>query len=145
MRALEKPGMHLPEEGDQAFLNRFYEYRHFGLPHIYNLNLVLYEWFPVVWEFLWPKAKIIHFTVRKPSPPAHWCIVNCPEKKLLEWYSDVFREMLEEYGLAPFLIILTIDGWTRSTFMDRILVQTDLLLSSKQWARLLYILVLVLA
>jgi hypothetical protein len=30
-RALSTPGMHLPEEGDQAFLNRFYEYRYFGV------------------------------------------------------------------------------------------------------------------
>jgi hypothetical protein len=110
MRAISTPGMHLPEEGDQAFLNRFYEYRYFGLPSIYNLNLVLYESFPIIWEFLWPKAKIVHFTVRKPSPPAQWCIVNCPEKKVMEWYSEVFREMLEEYGFVPQLIVLIIDG-----------------------------------
>lgn len=100
MRALATRGMHLPQEGDQPFLNRVYEYRNFGLPLMYNLNLVLYRWFPVIWEYLWPKAKIVHFTVRKPGPPAQWCVVNCPEKPILEWYSEVFREMLEEYGFS---------------------------------------------
>jgi len=98
MRAVAVPGMHQPEEGDQAFLNRFYEYRYFGLPNAYNLNLVLHEWFPMVWEFLWPRAKIVHFTVRKPSPPDGWCVVNCPQKTVMEWYSEVFQEMLEKYG-----------------------------------------------
>ena len=100
MRAVAVPGMHEPEEGDQAFLNRFYEYRYFGLPSAYNLNLVLHEWFPMVWEFLWPRTKIVHFTVRKPSPPAEWCVVNCPQKAVMEWYSEVFREMLEKYEYA---------------------------------------------
>lgn len=104
LRGVSSPGMHLPHEGDQAFLNRFYEYRYFGLPHVYNLNLVLYQWFPVIWEFLWPKAKIVHFTVRKPSPPAQWCVANCPERIVLEWYSDVFIEMLEKYGFT-FLVL----------------------------------------
>ncbi|OLE52197.1 MAG: hypothetical protein AUG51_19280 [Acidobacteria bacterium 13_1_20CM_3_53_8] len=97
-KAISTPGMHQPEEGDQAFLNRFYEYRYFGLPHAYNLNLVLYRFFPLIWEFLWPRAKIVHFTVRKPAPPAEWCVGSCPEKVVLEWYAEVFREMLEKYG-----------------------------------------------
>jgi len=97
-RAVSAPGMHRPEEGDQAFLNRFYEYRYFGLPNAYNLNLVLYEYFPMIWEFLWPRAKIVHFTVRKPAPPEFWCVASCPQKGILEWYGDVFQEMLEEYG-----------------------------------------------
>jgi len=98
-RAISKPDMHRPEEGDQAFLNRFYEYRYFGLPNEYNLNLVLYEFFPMIWEFLWPRAKIVHFTRRKPMPPEFWCTADCPEKGVLEWYADVFQEMLEFYGL----------------------------------------------
>jgi hypothetical protein len=98
LRALATPGMHLPEEGDQPFLNRFYEYRYFGLPQGYNLNLVLYKWFPMVWGFLWPRAKIVHFTVRKPGRPGEWCVGACPEKGALEWYGDVFQEMLEKYG-----------------------------------------------
>ena len=97
-RALATPGMHLPHEGDQPFLNRFYEYRYFGLPHAYNLNLVLYRWFPMIWEFLWPRAKIVHFTVRKPGRPGEWCVGACPEKGVLEWYADVFQEMVEKYG-----------------------------------------------
>jgi len=105
-RALSAPGMHLPEEGDQGFLNRFYEYRNFGLPQAYNLNLVLYQWFPMVWEFLWPRAKIVHFTVRKPGPPANWCVGNCPEKGVLEWYADVFQEMLEKHGFIRLCILL---------------------------------------
>jgi hypothetical protein len=101
LRALTAPGMHNPEEGDQAFLNRFYEFRYFGLPHAYNLNLVLYDNFPVVWEFLWPRAKIVHFTIRKPSPPERWCVGDCTEKTILEWYAEVFQEMLEMYGYVP--------------------------------------------
>jgi hypothetical protein len=100
-RAIEKPGMHLPKEGDQAFLNRFYEYRYFGLPHEYNVNLVLYEFFPMIWEFLWPRAKVVHFTRRKPAPPEFWCLANCPQKGVLAWYADVFQEMLEHYGSVP--------------------------------------------
>jgi len=65
---------------------------------MYNLNLVLHQWYPVIWEFLWPKAKVVHFTVRKPAPPAKWCVVDCPERVVLEWYADVFTEMLETYG-----------------------------------------------
>lgn len=98
LRGVSTPGMHLPHEGDQPFLNRFYEYRHFGLPHMYNLNLVLYQWYPVVWKFLWPKAKVVHFTARKPGPPARWCVVDCPQRDVFEWYADVFTEMLEYYG-----------------------------------------------
>ena len=98
-RGLSVPGMHRPEEGDQNFLNRFYEFRHYGLPHTYNnLNLVLYQHFLPVWEFLWPISKIVHFTVRKPAPPGGWCVEGCSEKGPLEWYSKVFQEMLETYG-----------------------------------------------
>ena len=115
MRGLATRGMHLPHEGDQPFLNRFYEYRNFGLPSTYNLNLVLYHCFPVIWEYLWPKAKIVHFTVRKPRPPADWCVVDCPERPILEWYSGVFREMLEEYGFTHLTdnADLIIAGWTK--------------------------------
>ena len=115
MRGLATSGMHLPHEGDQPFLNRFYEFRNFGLPSTYNLNLVLYRWFPIIWEYLWPKAKIVHFTVRKPGPPADWCVVNCPERPILEWYSGVFREMLEEYGFALLTdhTDLIVGGWTK--------------------------------
>ena len=98
LRAIIKPGMHYSEEGDQAFLNRFYEYRSFGLPHTYNLNIVLHEYFPEVWDFLWPRSKAVHFTIRKPAPPGEWCLEGCPDKDVLEWYSEVFREMLEAYG-----------------------------------------------
>lgn len=98
LKAVSTPGMHEPEEGDQAFLNRFYEYRYFGLPAEYNLNLVLLNSFPTIWMFLWPRAKIVHFTVRKPGPPAEWCVGPCGEKVVLEWYAEVFREMLEKYG-----------------------------------------------
>jgi hypothetical protein len=111
--------MHLPHEGDQPFLNRFYEYRHFGLPHVYNLNLVLFHWFPLIWEFLWPKAKIVHFTVRKPGPPEKWCIVNCPERVVLEWYADVFTEMLEVHGYDKTCgIVLMLVGSMKLKFMD---------------------------
>jgi hypothetical protein len=92
--------MHESHEGDQAFLNRFYEYRYFGLPQAYNLNLVLYENFPMIWEFLWPRAKIVHFTIRKPAPPEGWCVGTCAERGVLDWYADVFEEMLEHYGFA---------------------------------------------
>ena len=120
LRALATPGMHLPEEGDQPFLNRFYEYRYFGLPHGYNLNLVLYKWFPMVWEFLWPRAKIVHFTVRKPRRPGEWCVGACPEKGALEWYADVFQEMVENYGYAKVFTLLTRDGSMRLSFTDEL-------------------------
>lgn len=102
-KALGTPGMHLPEEGDQAFLNRFYEYRYYGLPPSFNLNLVLYQWFPAIWEFQWPRAKIVHFTVRKPAPPENWCVEGCFEKGVLEWYSAVFQDMLEQYGFSSLI------------------------------------------
>ena len=40
----------------------------------------------------------MHFTVRKPGPPRDWCVGPCPEKGVLEWYADVFQEMIEKYG-----------------------------------------------
>lgn len=63
---LANPEYHNPEESDQAFLQKYWEYENWGLPSIYNLNLVLYEAFRTAWDHLWMNTRIVHFTIRKP-------------------------------------------------------------------------------
>jgi hypothetical protein len=64
---LGDPKYHDPTEGDQAFLQKYWEYKNWGLPAIYNLNLVLHENFRKTWDHLWTNTRIVHFTVQKPK------------------------------------------------------------------------------
>lgn len=63
---LGNPEYHDPKESDQAFLQKYWEYENWGLPSIYNLNLVLYEAYRKSWDRLWMNTRIVHFTIRKP-------------------------------------------------------------------------------
>lgn len=63
---LANPEYHDPTESDQAFLQKYWEYESWGLPSIYNLNLVLYERYRTSWDHLWINTRIVHFTIRKP-------------------------------------------------------------------------------
>jgi hypothetical protein len=64
---LGDPEYHDPTEGDQAFLQKYWEYENWGLPTIYNLNLIMYEHYRKTWDHLWMNTRIVHFTVRKPQ------------------------------------------------------------------------------
>ncbi|ODQ53967.1 nucleotide-diphospho-sugar transferase [Saitoella complicata NRRL Y-17804] len=90
---------HRPDEADQAFLNVYWRFRAYMLPYAYNFNLVLFRFHREVWDNLWPEAKVIHFTTRKPSTKDK-CATNpdCLERPVLEWYSWMFQSMVEEYG-----------------------------------------------
>lgn len=66
MEKLANSKYHDPAESDQAFLQKYWEYENWGLPSIYNLNLVLYEAYRETWDHLWMNTRIVHFTIRKP-------------------------------------------------------------------------------
>jgi len=115
---LSDPDYHDPTQGDQDFLQKYWEYENWGLPAIYNLNLVLYEFYKQTWDYLWMDTRIIHYTVRKPVEkwdPVGQCEravkgMNRPKDKdgkvkphcavwvPIAWYSIRFKEMRKELG-----------------------------------------------
>ncbi|KAE9976607.1 hypothetical protein BLS_001995 [Venturia inaequalis] len=104
---LANPEYHDPEESDQAFLQKYWEYENWGLPSIYNLNLVLCEAYRQSWDHLWIKTRIVHFTIRKPveawaqgghctKPAGKPDEPVCALWPALTWYAEVFRQMRKE-------------------------------------------------
>lgn len=100
---------HDPTQGDQDFLQHYWQYRDFKLPFKYNLNIVMYEHYHNEFNSLWDEAVIIHFTTRKPVPdPKQWCYRQLMGKEegagecrlwgVLEWYRKYFEQMLEDTG-----------------------------------------------
>jgi lipopolysaccharide biosynthesis glycosyltransferase len=73
---LADPKYHDPNEGDQQFLQNYWKFRDYKLPSKFNLNLVHYVWRKKeMWDRLFPDARIIHFTDRKPREwwRGGWC------------------------------------------------------------------------
>jgi hypothetical protein len=100
---------HDPTQGDQDFLQHYWQYRDFKLPFKYNLNIVMYEHYHNEFNSLWDEAVVIHFTIRKPvSDPKRWCerplmgkgegAGECRLWGVLEWYRKYFEQMLEDTG-----------------------------------------------
>ena len=124
---IKDPLYHDPTQGDQDFLQRYWQYRDFKLPFKYNLNIIMYEHFNKQFNELWDEAVIIHFTIRKPVPDStYWCRkpetdnaelkckewgildvsdkdpMKCPsalDTKRWQWYQRYFAVMLDDTGL----------------------------------------------
>lgn len=101
-KAVSDPNMHRSWEADQDFLNAFYKFRYFGMPFRYNFNLVMVQYHKKEWDMLWEEAVFVHMTVRKPqSFKEQYCTFEggCPEWEVLEYYQQVYKEMVEFHGL----------------------------------------------
>ena len=74
---LADPQYHDPTEGDQQFLQNYWKFRDYRLPSKFNLNLTHFVWRRAqLWDRVWPDARVIHFTERKPHErwwPGGWC------------------------------------------------------------------------
>jgi hypothetical protein len=74
---LTDPEYHNPTEGDQQFLQNYWKFRDYRLPSKFNLNLTHFVWRrTTLWNLLWPDARIVHFTDRKPREQwwyGGWC------------------------------------------------------------------------
>lgn len=104
-RAIADPDMHNPWEADQDFLNAFYKFRFFGLPFKYNFNLVMVQYHKKQWDMLWDEAVLVHMTVQKPRPDSKdWCLWEngCVDWEVLEYYYQVYTEMVEYYNFKDF-------------------------------------------
>ena len=62
MRTLSYDGL----QADQAFLNQYYAASAVRLPYAYNANLAIKKRKPAMWEDLWKRARIVHYTLVKP-------------------------------------------------------------------------------
>ncbi|OCH90581.1 nucleotide-diphospho-sugar transferase [Obba rivulosa] len=51
---------------EQAFLNQYFAADTVRLPYVYNANLAIKQRSPKVWEDVWAKARIVHYTTVKP-------------------------------------------------------------------------------
>lgn len=101
VEAVSDPKMHAPNDADQALLNNYYQFRYYGLPYKYNFNLVMYHYHRESWDLLWDEAVLVHFTTRKPRPDKKkWCRKTCAETKVLEWYTQVYQEMMAYHGFT---------------------------------------------
>ncbi|KAI5785523.1 nucleotide-diphospho-sugar transferase [Peziza echinospora] len=99
IKKVSDPTFHSPEDADQAFLNVYYQFRYFGLPYKYNLNLVMYQYHRKAWDALWDEAVFVHFTTKKPTPDTRYqCGPGCEEYEPTRYYTKIFKEMLEMYG-----------------------------------------------
>lgn len=103
-KAVSDPKMHAPNDADQAFLNNYYQFRYFGLPYKYNLNIVMFHWHPESWDILWDEAVFIHFTTRKPMPYDH-CERTCDQWEVLSYYGMIYQEMLNFYGFTDLPVL----------------------------------------
>lgn len=74
---LSDPAFHDPSEGDQQFLQNYWKFRDYRLPSKFNLNLTHFFWRKAeLWDIVWPDARVIHFTDRKPRErwwEVGWC------------------------------------------------------------------------
>ncbi|TFY60036.1 hypothetical protein EVJ58_g5400 [Rhodofomes roseus] len=53
-------------QADQAFLNQYYAASAVRLPYAYNANLAIKVRKPAMWEDLWKRARVVHYTLVKP-------------------------------------------------------------------------------
>jgi len=53
-------------QADQAFLNQYYAASAVRLPYAYNANLAIKKRKPAMWEDLWKRARVVHYTLVKP-------------------------------------------------------------------------------
>ncbi|QDS71243.1 hypothetical protein FKW77_000122 [Venturia effusa] len=123
---LANPDYHDPTQSDQAFLQKYWEYKSWGLPSIYNLNLVMYEAYRTSWDQLWMNTRIVHFTIRKPveawakegqcrKPTGKPNERSCALWPALTWYGEAFKQMRQEMGLEKEIGLLGVSTSTRDT------------------------------
>jgi hypothetical protein len=95
-------------DAEQGLLNAFFpapspnkvypsQYTRTILPMKYNLNLAALHYYPGQWNDVWPDARIVHFTIWKPSSRECKSSENCLYPQPLNAWRDEFLEMKEKY------------------------------------------------
>lgn len=101
----------MPWDAEQGLLNDFFlastpnnvyppQYTRTTLPMKYNLNLAALNNHPIQWNDTWPDARIVHFTISKPSSKECKPSKNCLYPQPLNAWRDEFLEMKEKYRWA---------------------------------------------